>query len=497
MFRALFLLLFVAATAWGLTPQQVVVVYNEASELSRSTAELYARLRGIPARQLVPLKGLPVGEGSISRETYQERVVRPLLTAANVGDWSWPAGRQLGSRRMLALVLMPDLPLKVGAPKPKPGDKPLSDRMKASAAMDSELMLLGAGAYPLQAMLNNPCYGKDAPLEELGLPVLAVCRIDGPDAASIRRMVEDPVRVERQGLQGWIVVDEGGPYREGDVWLQHLAKRAREAGQPVFYETSKQTLSSAFPLMENTIAYFGWYTHLANGPFKDGDAGAFRFAPGAIAVHLHSFSAPSVKNARNWAAALLKRGAAVTAGNVDEPYLGPTLHFDIFYDRLLKGYALGEAALMASPSASWQCIVLGDPLYRPFAALRNRAGAGVFGEWRSLYWRARGRSGELRQLLPAYAKSPQRFALAEMAAWLCAEEGEYDAAYNFFAAACNGYDSLRDRTRTAILAATVLAADGEKVRAGGLLREWLQVSEKSPFRAALQASLEAIEKGRK
>ncbi len=492
MHRALVLLLLVASVACGLTPQQVVVVYNEASELSRSTAERYAALRGIPEKQVVALRGLPKG-GGISRETYQERVVRPLLSAATLGDWSWPAGSQLGSHRVLALVLMPDMPLSVGAPKPKPGDKPLNGRTKASAALDSELMLLGAAHFPTQAMLNNPAFGKDASLEKLRLPVLSVCRIDGPDEACIRRMVEDPVRVEREGLQGWVVVDEGGPHQEGDEWLRRLAKTAREAGQPVFHESSKKTLAPAFPLMTTAAVYFGWYTHIVDGPFKAGAPGDFRFAPGSIAVHIFSFSASSIKKPDSWVGALLQRGAVVTAGNVDEPYLGPTLHLDVFYDRLLHGYSVGEAALMASPVVSWQCIVLGDPLYRPFAALKKGPGTGVFGEWRRLYRRAQGRGGDLRQLLPAYAKSPLRFELAEMVAWHCAEEGELDAAYTLFASACNGYKSLRDRTRTAILAATVLAADGQKPRAGGLLREWLQVADKSPYRAALEASLEAIE----
>ncbi len=492
MLRLLIPLLSMLSVVWGLVPQEVVVVYNAESELSRSTAELYARVRQIPAEQVVALKGVGKGTGGISRDVYNERVVRPLLTAATMNDWAWPAAPGLGSRCMYAIVLMPDLPLRVGAPKPKPGDKPLDCRTKASASMDSELMLLGLGNYPLQAMIPNPYYGKEAMLGVLKLPVLSVCRIDGPDEASIRRMVEDPVRVERQGLQGWVVVDEGGPHKEGDVWLQKVAKSAREAGQPVFHESSKARLSEAFPLMENTAVYLGWYTHIVDGPFKAGTPGGFRFLPGAVAIHIFSFSASTIKAPTSWVGALLQRGAAVTAGNVDEPYLGPTLHFDIFYDRLLKGYTVGEAALMASPVASWQSIVLGDPLYRPFPAV-NKAGRGVYGDWKRLYQQSKGDCFRLRMLLPTYAKSASRFELAEMAAWHHAEAGELKEAYNLFAAACNGYKSLRDRTRTAILAATVLAADGETLRATNLLRRWSDSPPNSPYRPAVQASLKAIE----
>jgi len=52
----------------------------------------------------------------------------------------------------------------------------------------------------------------------------------------------------------------------------------------------------------------------------------------------------------------------VTLGNVYEPYLQMTHHFDIFQTRLLAGHTVVEAAYMALPVLSWQNVVLGDPL---------------------------------------------------------------------------------------------------------------------------------------
>jgi hypothetical protein len=97
---------------------------------------------------------------------------------------------------------------------------------------------------------------------------------------------------------------------------------------------------------------------------------SFRFRRGAIAAHLHSFSANQLTNtSQNWCAPLLAAGAAATVGNVYEPYLGLTHHFSIFYQRLLDGFTLVEAAAAAVPAVSWQAIVLGDPLYRPYLHL--------------------------------------------------------------------------------------------------------------------------------
>ncbi len=474
----------------ALEPSQVVVVYNAESELSKSTAERYAQLRRIPADNLIGLAELKGGH--ISRLDFEQKIRLPLLAEGKRRGLRWPSGYTRGSTRQIhAMVLMPDMPLGIlGTPRPK--DAPPPGKMAVDhAAVDSELMLLGANV-PLAGMLNNPAYNKEFRLGPGAPPVMAVCRIDGPDADTIRRMIEDPVRVEKQGLWGWTVIDRGGPYPMGEEWLAAAARQTQTAGMPLFYETSRRTLAESFPLMTDTAVYLGWYTHPANGPFKPAAAGGFRFAPGAVAVHIHSNSASSVKNATYWVGALLKRGAAVTAGNVFEPYLGPCLHLDVFHDRLLKGYCVAEAALMASPVASWQSLILGDPLYRPFAPESRRAASNVYAEWKRLRLECRDDPAALARAVRARAQQAHGAALAEMLAWHCAEQGKNDYAVEFFTQACGHYTHLRDRTRAAIMAATAMVNDGQKERAVETLRRWVAAGADSPYLPALQKSLEAI-----
>lgn len=89
-------------------------------------------------------------------------------------------------------------------------------------------------------------------------------------------------------------------------------------------------------------------------------------------MHLHSFSAADFKvPGRGWSSALLEKGAAVTVGNVYEPFLGACHRFDIFVDRLLDGYTVAEASWMSMPVLSWQGVVFGDPLYRPYARMKD------------------------------------------------------------------------------------------------------------------------------
>ncbi len=476
--------------AQALQPSQVVVVYNADSALSTRAAQRYVQQRRIPDEHMVGLSG--VKGGHISREDFEEKVVKPLLFAGHQNGWRWPSGYTQGStKRILAMVLMPDLPLGINA-IPRPEGTPAPKPMEVDyAAMDSELMVLG-GKLPPKGMYNNPCFEKDIKLGIEYPPVMAVCRIDAPDEESINRMIDDPARVEKRGLWGWVVVDQGGPHQEGDAWLAKVATQARTSGQPLFYETSKSTLAESFPLSTDTAVYFGWYTHPANGPFAPKAAGDFRFAPGAVAVHLHSNSASSVKNPGTWAPALLKRGAAVSAGNVFEPYLGPSLHFDIFYDRLMKGCCVAEAALMASPVISWQCIILGDPLYRPFAAMKKVRENHVYAEWK----RMRQELGEdVQRLLVAVRlreNQPQGAQLAEIFAWYTLERGYLEYAAEFFATACGRYKELRDRTRTAIMAATALAAEGKRERALKVLRPWAEARKQSPYLPAIQRSMDVI-----
>jgi tetratricopeptide (TPR) repeat protein len=91
--------------------------------------------------------------------------------------------------------------------------------------------------------------------------------------------------------------------------------------------------------------------------------------PGAFAYHLQSYSAATVRSASNhWVGPLLAKGATISFGSVDEPYLAGTPNVAVFLDRLVyRRYTFAEAAYTSQASLSWQTTVVGDPLYCPFA----------------------------------------------------------------------------------------------------------------------------------
>lgn len=92
--------------------------------------------------------------------------------------------------------------------------------------------------------------------------------------------------------------------------------------------------------------------------------------PGAVAYHLHSYSAWTVRSkTERWVGPLLEAGATATMGCVYEPYLSLSPQLHIFFESLFRGFTFGEAAYASQLAVSWQTTVVGDPLYRPFANL--------------------------------------------------------------------------------------------------------------------------------
>lgn len=482
------LALLVSAVASALTPQQLVVVYNEKSPLSKKAALRYAELRRIPQENLV---GLQVRSGNFSREHYTKQVEQPLLKLAQERNWRLASAvSRGGSKDIYALLVMPDMPLLVGG---IPGVKNVQPLQKSSATLDGELALLGA-RYSLAGTTNNLSFDASRRFQETPPAALSVCRIDASDEETIMRMIEEPVQVEKQGLWGWVVVDSGGPYPMGDDWICGVAALAQRAWQPLFHESSRKTLAKNFPMMQGVAVYFGWYAYPANGPFAPTSPNAFRFEPGAIAFHLHSYSCGSIKDAKMWVPALLKRGAVVSAGNASEPYLHATIHPDIFYNRLLRGYTVAEAALQATPYLSWQNLVLGDPLYRPFAARTvNRAPQdNRFVQWSLMTAGCRGNYEQMLAKMPRYLTGKNGAFFAEAFAWYCLENRAPGKAADYFRMAMNASSRHEDKLRNRLLYISSLFTKGEQELAENLMRRCLEETIRSPYYAAVEATADVV-----
>ncbi|MBC7979793.1 MAG: TIGR03790 family protein [Armatimonadetes bacterium] len=371
------LALFSPLHAQSLANKEILVIYNQADPESKKLADYYTEARDIPASQVL---GLELStKQDISRDEYNASLLLPLRQHFETRRWWQRARDPQGiiiptANRIRAIVLMRGVPLTIqsapstappaATPPTTPAD-PISPRDEAS--VDSELALFGVESLPAKGVLKNAFYDSKTPFSTTNLPHLVLTtRIDGPTYAICEKMISDAIATEKTGLWGRAYVDIANKFPQGDQWLADIINRTNSLGIPTVTDRFNDTLPKNYPMTEAAI-YYGWYDWNVSGPFLNP---AFRFRPGAIAVHLHSFSGQQIRDpSKNWCAPLLSRGAAATVGNVYEPYLHLTHHFNILHARLLDGWTFAEAAWAAMPVASWQGIALGDPLYRPFLHL--------------------------------------------------------------------------------------------------------------------------------
>ncbi len=360
-------------------PESVAVLYNAAVPESRKLAEFYREARGIPAQNLIALE-MPVA-ADITREEYEKSIVKPLRLEFDRRGW-WKRGKDAGGvtlpviNRIRVLVTMRGVPLRI-KPTPKPAPTPVKPGAPATpqdpmaghdeASVDSELAMFGLEGVPTLGVLQNKFYQSTKSFKDVNLPFLILtARIDAASYPTCERMIRDAVETEKTGLWGMAYVDIANKFPQGDQWLETVVKENAKTGIPTVVDRFNETLPKNYP-MEDAAIYFGWYDWSVSGPFLNP---GFKFRKGAVAMYLHSFSAEQLTNtSKNWSAPLLERGAAVTIGNVYEPYLHLTHDFGILQQRLLAGYSWVEACWMAMPVTSWQGVVLGDPLYQPFKHL--------------------------------------------------------------------------------------------------------------------------------
>ena len=356
---------------------RVVIVANSDAPDSVAIAQYYSEVRRVPISNVIALR-MPVAE-TITWPDFVAKVWQPLEDElvrrgwidAIAMDLLDEVGRRkyaVSGHRIAALVVCRGVPLRImNDPALYRELSPLTDHPEFrtnQGAVDSELSLLAQTDYPINASVPNPLFGDPHPSDAERSQVVEVSRLDGPTAADALRLVDHAVEAEQRGLLGRAYVDIAGPRESGDRWLERAAGSISDIGYDISVSRGPGTLTSS-ARFDAPALYFGWYAPDLNGPFA---LPGFQFPPGAIAVHVHSFSAHTLRSAtEGWCGPLVARGVTATLGNVYEPYLEYLHRPDLFMEALARGDDLVDAAYYALPVLSWQSIVIGDPLYRPFA----------------------------------------------------------------------------------------------------------------------------------
>ena len=242
------------------------------------------------------------------------------------------------------------------------------------ASVDSELCMVLVPEYQKASWLPNPFlpeYDSHKLIENVRADRLMVCRLDGPDTDVVRRMIDDSLYAEQNGLNGTFYIDARGlglTGRPGSYsWYErHLINLSKIITDHTSMEVVLDQTPELLPphKCKNAALYCGWYSLGNYVP-------CFEWERGAVGFHVASAEAKTLKIRGRplWCKSMLEAGAAATLGPVGEPYLNSFPLPDRFFPLLLEGnLTLMEVYFRTIPHLSWKQTLIGDPLYRPFKA---------------------------------------------------------------------------------------------------------------------------------
>jgi len=240
---------------------------------------------------------------------------------------------------------------------------------ETGASVDSELSLVLRKDYELYRWQQNTL--KDG-VFDLAFDTLMVSRLDGPGVAVVSALVDKAMRAEKNGLNGVVYIDSRGIKRNHkyysmgyfDQSLRDLAVLARRRTNMKVVLDQNDSVFGVNQCPKAAI-YCGWYSLKK---YVD----AFDFVDGAVGYHIASLEAVDLRDpaGNQWCPAMLRDGITASIGAVAEPYLHAFPEPRAFFRELFNGQCLVEAYYHTKPFNSWQLVLIGDPLYRPFKVVR-------------------------------------------------------------------------------------------------------------------------------
>jgi uncharacterized protein (TIGR03790 family) len=338
------------------SPDNVLVVVNQSSALSRTVGEYYVMRRHVPLANLCRINA-PTAE-EIPRTIYDKQIAGTIAT-------------YLRSKRLAETILF--IVTTAGVPLRVAGSG--EGMMTTTAAVDSELALLYSDLHGpphrLPGPIPNPFFNSTAAFIHPRFLMYLVTRLAGYDFADIKGLVDRALAARNIGK---FVIDlKALDGTSGNDWLRDAAERLPK-DRVILDETNRVLLHE-----RGVIGYAGWGS---NDPQRKQRYLGFEWLPGAIMTEFVSFNArtfampPKEWTIGTWndqrtyfagspqdlAADYIHEGVTGTSGHVFEPYLQLTPRPDLLLPAYYSGRTLAESYYLAIPALSWQNIVVGDPL---------------------------------------------------------------------------------------------------------------------------------------
>jgi uncharacterized protein (TIGR03790 family) len=360
------------AAAAAQSAENVAVVMNDASPASQKIADHYIKKRGIPAGNVIHIHTATTDD--ISRVVFGATIEAPIAAAIAKGNLQ---------DRILYIVLTKDIPLRVDGTTGPQG---------TVASVDSELTLLyrkmTGRPVTVTGYVDNPYFlgpknvAEARPFTHAQFDIFLVTRLDAFTVDEAIALID---KASAPSTAGKVVLDEKNSLfsRSGEGWLEEAASRLRGMGQGdrVVLDQTTTGVRDVSPV----IGYYSWGSNdPANrvrkynmglvagsivGTFVSGDARTFQEPPAGWVPSddWNDRAKQFAGSPQTLIGDLIREGATGAAGHVAEPYLDSTVHPNILFPAYLSGFNLAESYYLAIPHLSWQTVVIGDPLCRPFS----------------------------------------------------------------------------------------------------------------------------------
>ena len=353
-------LLLVLAAAWAAfaqTGENVLVVVNSNSAISRQVGDYYRTRRSIPVANVCTIA--TTSDEEIQWGVYEREVETPIAECLKK--------KQL-VEKVLYIVTTMGVPMKV--------DGPGGGLTRAAASLDSELTLLYSKLkgqkFERPGGIANPFFGKrNAAFRHPLFPIYLVTRLAAYDWNDIKGMIDRSLQARNRGTFVVDLTDNND--KDGNNWLRDAA---------ILLPTDRTLFDDSTRIVTGVKDVIGYASWGSNDPHRKERWLHLQWLPGGIATEFVSTNARTLKrppdswtytdwnDRQHWwggspqglSADFIHEGATGASGNAYEPFLGGCARPDYVLPAYFQGRNLAESFYMGLPLLSWQGVIFGDPL---------------------------------------------------------------------------------------------------------------------------------------
>ena len=373
---------------------EVLLVYNSNSPISKSVADDYAQARQVTNIMAIQCADSAVNtrNETISQSNYVQQIENPLRDYLAVHT------------NIDFIVLTKGVPIRVTGssmgscdehsktPKAIRGHPSVDSCLAAldyTNRLDTlKIDITGSGA--VGCAYSNRYWNATAPFSHARFGGYLVTRLDGCTEQDAKALVHRAMEAE-QGLAAGkilfdvqpifglgdktvpprpitgVVIPSESPWSEYNGDMQHAHELMTQRGIPDELDLSETFVGGR----TNLLGYFSWGSNDAK--YSAAAYQSLYFAPGSLgdtAVSTSGRTFLPTKGGQSLLEDLIAHGLTCGKGYVDEPLLQANASPTIVLDRYTSGWTMAESFYAASRFVGWEDVIIGDPLCCPYAKKR-------------------------------------------------------------------------------------------------------------------------------